>query len=169
MLHTGTNVSIEVKPKLAVGVEAVAVFVTEGSRDAGEAASALLADDERMAVERLLRAGVSRGKAREVHFDLIDSPGRAGKPQTTDYRRVLVVGLGPAKKVTNETVRQAAGALARAAKKLRLKDVAVVVPPLGTSPSSGQNEATDDDDGDDSPAAAPVPHGAGAGPAAAAE
>src|SRR5688500_20387177 len=123
MLHTGTNVSIEVKPKLAVGVEAVAVFVTEGSRDAGEAASALLADDERMAVTRLLRAGVSRGKAREVHFDLLDSPARGGKPQTTHYRRLLVVGLGPAQRVTNETVRQAAGAMAEAAQKARPDDV----------------------------------------------
>src|SRR5687767_14066364 len=98
MLPSGTNVSIEVKAKLSVGVEAVAVFVTEGAEDAGDAASALLADDERMAVTRLLRAGVSRGNAREVHFDLLDSPARGGKPQTTAYRRVLVVGLGPAQK-----------------------------------------------------------------------
>lgn len=126
VIPTSTDVSIETKPRLAVAMEAVAVFVGEGASDAGPAGD-LLAEDERQAVRRLLASGVSRGKAREIHFDLIDQPGRE-KPATNDFRRVLVAGLGKPPKVNAESIRQAAGALARACRKHRLKDVAAIVP-----------------------------------------
>ena len=139
MLPTSTNVTVDVKAKPPAGSDAVAVFVVEGSKDAGESGAAL-AEGERRAVERLLSAGVSRGKAREVHFDLIEGPGQ-GKQKILGYRRVLVVGLGPAGKLGSEAVRQAAAALAKAAKKQRLRDVAVVLPDLhrggDASPATG--------------------------------
>ena len=92
MLPTGPKVSIEIQSKLTARAEAVAVFIPEGSVDVGESAG-LLAEDERNAVARLLRAGVSRGRAREVHFDLIESAS-AGRTRGHAFRRVLVVGLG---------------------------------------------------------------------------
>src|SRR5207248_385754 len=130
-----TDVAIEVKGRLAVGMQAVAVFVSEGAKDAGEP-DTLLAEDERQAVARLLASGVSRGKAREIHFDLIHEPSTE-KPSTDDFRRVLVAGLGKEDKVNVESIRQAAGALARACRKLRLADVAAIVPVIqGVDPAS---------------------------------
>jgi leucyl aminopeptidase len=144
MLPTSTNVTVDVKAKATARGDAVAVFVTEGSTDAGES-GAMLSDAERQAVARLLAAGVSRGKAREVHFDILDGQaGRArpaGRASTAGYRRVLVAGIGPADKVSNEAVRQAAGALAKACRRQRLRDIAVVLPTLhrggDASPSTG--------------------------------
>src|SRR6476469_7466883 len=99
MLPVSTNVTVDVKPGPSPSARteagAVAVFVTEGSTDAGPAGE-LLSDAERRAVARLLAAGVSRGKPREVHFDLLDAanPGGGGKAKAGGgYRRVLVAGL----------------------------------------------------------------------------
>jgi leucyl aminopeptidase len=139
MIPTSTDVMIETKARLAVGIEAVAVFVGEGASDAG-AAARFLAEDERQAVRRLLASGVSRGKAREIHFDLIHEPGRE-KPSTHDFRRVLVAGLGKADKVNLDSIRQAAGALARACRKLRIKDVAAVVPAVAGIDAAAASEA----------------------------
>ena len=91
MIPTNTDVTINIKARLAVGMEAIAVMVLEGATDAGQAGS-LLAEDERQAVARLLTSGVSRGKSREVHFDLIHEPSQE-KPSTNEFRRVWVAGL----------------------------------------------------------------------------
>ena len=128
MLPNVTNVTIQIKSRLNTGLEAVAVFVAEGSYDAGQAAE-LLTEEERVAVTRMLAAGVARGKLREVQSNLLDSPA-ADKSKASDYRRLLVVGLGKAEKVTPEAIRQAAGALAKAARRLRLTDIGVVLPVL---------------------------------------
>ena len=139
MIPTNTDVTINVKARLAVGMEAIAVMVPEGAVDAGEA-GALLADDERRAVTRLLASGVSRGKSREVHFDLIHEPGTE-KPSTNAFRRVWVAGLGAAEKMNVESIRQAAGALARACRKHRLHDVAVLVPVIAGIDAASAAEA----------------------------
>jgi leucyl aminopeptidase len=143
MLPTSTNATVNVKAKAAAREDAVAVFVMEGSIDAGESA-AMLSDAERRAVARLLAAGVSRGKAREVHFDILDAAGDgSARPagRAARYRRVLVTGLGPADKLSNEAVRQAAGALARVSRRQRLRDVSIVLPSLhrggDASPATG--------------------------------
>ena len=128
MIPTSTDVAIEVKGRLAVGMEAVAVMVAEGARDAGPAGE-LLAEDERQAVARLLASGVSRGRPREVHFDLIHEPSTE-KPSTDDFRRVWVAGLGKPDKANLESIRQAAGALAKACRKHRVHDMAVLVPEI---------------------------------------
>ena len=138
MIPTSTDVTVEVKPKLTVGVEAVAVFVTEGSKDGGPATERL-AEDERLAVERLLGSGVSRGKTGEVRFDIVQASG--AKPQTSEFRRVLVAGVGKVEKVSAEAIRQAAGALARACRKQRLHDVAVVVPSFDKLDAEATSEA----------------------------
>ena len=139
MIPTSTDVSVEVKGRLTVGMEAVAVFVPEGGSDAGDSGK-LLAEDERQAVSRLLASGVSRGKAREIHFDLIHEPGTE-KPSTDDFRRVLVAGLGKRDKVNTESIRQAAGALARACRKHRISDVAGIVPTLDGVDAAAAAEA----------------------------
>src|ERR671913_230389 len=100
MLPTSTDVTITVKPKAPADLDATAAFITT------EAAEPQLdsADDAR-AVQRLRDAGVVRGKAKELAFDLVDA-GR-GK-----HRRVYAIGLGAAEKVTAETIRQSVGMLA---------------------------------------------------------
>ncbi|MGB7156775.1 MAG: leucyl aminopeptidase [Tepidisphaeraceae bacterium] len=122
MIPTSTDVTVQLKAKPPADAEAVVVFATQDAKAADVGAG--LDADLRRAVERLLKGGVVRGKAKELAFDLIES-GK-GKP-----RRVFVAGLGDAKSVTAETVRQAAGAIAKAAKKHRLRSVAVVPPSVG--------------------------------------
>jgi leucyl aminopeptidase len=115
MLPTSTDVTITVRPKAPADVDATAAFITSDARVA-EAES----PDSR-AVRRLLDAGVVRGKAKEIAFDLVD----VGKGK---HRRVYAVGLGPAEKVTAETIRQAAGMLAKALRKHRISRVAIDLP-----------------------------------------
>src|SRR3954467_3485245 len=98
MLPTSTDVTLSIKPKIPNNVDAVATFVTQGAK---EAISPPLSEEDRRAVARLLAAGVVRGKAKELAFDLVD----AGKG---NHRRVYVIGIGQADKVTAETIRQAA-------------------------------------------------------------
>src|SRR4051812_42126008 len=98
MLPTNANVTIQTKKKMVGEVDAVVAFVTQGAQriDAG-----LISKEDREAGERLLKAGVVRGKARELAFDLV----QAGK----GYQRMYVVGLGDETKLSTETLRQAAG------------------------------------------------------------
>ena len=104
MIPTSTAVTIQIKPKPPADADAVVVFLPAGMTDAP--ASAALSRDDAAAVRRLLDSGAARGKAKEVVFDVVE----AGKGK---YRRVLVAGLGKPEKVTTETVRQAAGAVAK--------------------------------------------------------
>src|SRR4051794_26593240 len=122
MLPTSTDVTLTTKSKVPPNVDAIAAFVTQGQKDA---AAPLLSDEDRAAVARLLSAGVVRGKAKELAFDLVD----AGKGR---HRRVYVVGLGQADKVGAETIRQAAGQLAKALRKHRIGPCAVALPEVET-------------------------------------
>ncbi len=90
MLPIAKNITIEIKGKLNTGLEAVAVFVTEGSTDAGKPAE-VLTDEERAAVARMLAAGVARGKLREVQSNLLETQP-TDQPKASGYRRLLVVG-----------------------------------------------------------------------------
>ena len=119
MLPTSTDVAVQLKSQVPQDADAVVVFATQDAKPADVAAS--LDASGRRAVERLITTGVVRGKAKELAFDLIES-GK-GKP-----RRVFVAGLGETRKVTAETIRQAAGAVAKAARKHRLRSVAVFAP-----------------------------------------
>src|SRR6516165_1333914 len=104
MIPTSTDVSIDIKNKSTA--KAIAVFITEGALDAGPS-GALLTRDEQDAVSRLIAAGVSKGKAREIHFDILPGKGK-------DLRRLWLAGLGKPDKITLESLRQAAGAVAKA-------------------------------------------------------
>lgn len=133
MIPTSTDVSVAVQTKIPGTCQAVVVFLVEGGKISGDAPR-LLGAQQMKAVERLIAAGAARGKSREVVFDLIEcAPG--------DYRRVYVAGVGPREKVTPETVRQAAGAVARAVRKHRLKEIALVPPVLPQKGVSGAEAA----------------------------
>ena len=121
MIPTSTNVSIVVKTKPAADAEAVVVFVTQGSKAAdGAGAAAAAGEKAAESAARLLNAGVARGKLREVHFDLLDDRGK--------ITRVYVAGLGPAAKLTQEVIRQAAAAVAAALARHKVVRATVVVP-----------------------------------------
>ncbi|MEA2735423.1 MAG: leucyl aminopeptidase, partial [Humisphaera sp.] len=121
MLPTSTDVTIAVKPKSPVDADAVVAFITTDAN----AAPALDGAEDSRALRRLRDAGVVRGKAKEIAFDLVD----AGKGK---HRRVYAVGLGAAEKVTAETIRQAAGVLAKALRKHRIARVAIAIPNVET-------------------------------------
>lgn len=135
MIPTSTDVVIEVKTRPSTALATVAVMVNEGATDAGAVAT-LLGQDERAAVARLLASGVSRGKGREIHFDLIPHQGVA-RASAAHYRRVWVVGLGKLEMANVDSIRQASATLARACRKHRLTDVALAVPVLpGIDPAA---------------------------------
>jgi leucyl aminopeptidase len=150
MIPTSTDVAIQVKAAIPVDVEAVVYFAPRGAtsvrgalgvggqkagdeKAAGEqvaakkgaAPDARAGSNERSALaaaDRLLARGVATGKAREVVFDLLDDAGK--------LKRVYVAGLGEAAKITTETLRQAAGAVARALRKHRISRSSVAWPVL---------------------------------------
>lgn len=123
MVPTGPSLAFKVATKLATQPACLTVFLLEGAK--GPAADeALLGDVTKKAVARLILSGVSRGKARDVHFDLIDETPRK-KPE---FRRVYVVGLGAERKLSTEVLRQAAGSLMKAAKKHRVAEMTIALP-----------------------------------------
>jgi leucyl aminopeptidase len=132
MIPTSTNVAVELRSAVPNQAQAVAVFVAESGEVCGDAPR-LLDDAAIAAVQRLIKARVARGKAKEVVFDLLDQPrGRT--------RRIYAVGVGKAAKLNPETVRQAAGALAKAARKHRIASLAIV-PPVITTPGRSATES----------------------------
>src|SRR5262245_7890398 len=101
MLPTSTQITVQVK---AVASTCPAVFIEEG---APARSIADIPSTVSTALRRLVAAGVAKGKAREVHFDLID----AGKGKVN---RVYVIGVGKGDVATLDAFRQAGGALAKA-------------------------------------------------------
>jgi len=117
MIPTSTPIRVLFAAKSPAGVDVVSVFAS--GQEVLDAAR--LAPDDRAAAERLLTSGVSKAKANEVTFDLVD----AGKGK---LRRVFVVGVGAKEKISAESFRQAGGALAKAIRKHNLAAVSVVAP-----------------------------------------
>lgn len=128
MIPTNTNVYVKLEKMVPAAAEAVAIFVTD-ALELPASQRGLLPPAERAAVERMLAAKAIRGKANEVTVDLVE----AG---STKLRRLFVVGLGDAKKVDAEAVRQAAGALARAARKQRVTTLAAIAPAGAAEPEA---------------------------------
>jgi leucyl aminopeptidase len=132
MLPTSTDLTLTVKSKIPARLDAVVAFITEGAADAGVN---VLAREDHRAIGRLLSAGVVRGRAREIAFDLIENEDESKR------RRVYVVGLGPAEKVSAEIIRQSAGALARALRKHRMHRVAIKLPQVESVNAAATTEA----------------------------
>src|SRR5581483_2453325 len=122
MIPTSTDVSIAIKPLPPADAEATVVFVTSGAK--AVSSSAGIAPEISQAVARLAAAGVAKGKAKEIHFDLIGSGN--GK-----VRRVYVAGLGDANKADAEAIRQSAGAVAKALRKHRIGRASIMPPTMG--------------------------------------
>src|ERR1700733_2601730 len=119
MIPTSTDVTIKVQTKLPSQADAVVVFIAEGGRICGDAPH-LLDEQTLNAVERLIRTQISRGKQNEILFDLIDVDIDRGKT-----RRVFLAGVGKHDKIDQEAIRQAAGAVAKAVRKHRMRNVAL--------------------------------------------
>ncbi len=135
MLPTSTDVTINLS-STSPG-KTIAVLVSEGAKDAATSAH-LLSQDEQQSVSRLLASGVFRGKPREIHFDILHAATGSKK---SNYRRLYLSGLGKPEKITPETLRQAAGAIAKACRKHRQSSIAIVVPRLPTIPPETAAEA----------------------------
>ncbi|HEY2584402.1 MAG TPA: leucyl aminopeptidase [Tepidisphaeraceae bacterium] len=119
MIPTSTRATLQVAKSIPTGSEAIAIFVHKQTKPGADYPS--LPDAERKALDSLISSGVVRGKSNEVTQQLLDGP----KP-----RRLLVAGLGDAAKFSAECLREAGAAVAKAARKHRIKSIAVVPPPI---------------------------------------
>src|ERR1700678_3986947 len=114
MIATSTRVNVEARSKPPAKQDSTVVFISKGAQAADGAMAAALAGEEiSKSAARLLSAKVSRGKAREVVFDLYENHGVIVK--------VFLVGLGDAGQLSLEILRQSAGAAMRALVKHRIK------------------------------------------------
>lgn len=119
MVPTSTRGSVQLAQDAPAHADAVAVFVHKQTRS-GEDYPLLPAAD-RAALDRVLSSGLNRGRSNELTIQLLDGP----KP-----RRLIVVGLGNQKVFSVECLREAGAAVAKAARKNRLKSVAIYPPEL---------------------------------------
>jgi leucyl aminopeptidase len=126
MIPTSCETTINVATSTPRDWQALVVFVPQGSKAAdGATAAAVAGESASRAAARLLDAGASRGKAKEVVFELVEERGHS-------HHRVYVVGIGPREKVTAETLRQCAAAAAKALAKHRMSRIGLVLPMLAT-------------------------------------
>jgi leucyl aminopeptidase len=135
MIPTSTDVTIKVQTKLPPQADAVVVFIAEGGRICGDAPH-LLDEQTLGAVGRLIKTGVCRGRQNEIAFDLIDIDIDRGKT-----RRVFLAGVGKHDKIDQEAIRQSAGAVAKAARKHCMRNIAIVPPVLKDPNMSGARSA----------------------------
>jgi leucyl aminopeptidase len=119
MIPTNTRATLQVAKAAPANVEAIAVFVHKQSKAAQTYPS--LPDAERSALDALLASGVVRGKSNDVTWQLVQGP----KP-----RRLMVIGLGDEKRFSVQCLREAGAAVAKAARRQKVKSVAVFPPTL---------------------------------------
>ena len=122
MIPTSTRGTIQLAKTAPEGGDATAVFIHKQTRSAGDYPA--LPDAEKAALDRVLAFGLSRGRSNEIAVQLLDGP----RP-----RRLIVIGLGNQKVFSIECLREAGAAVAKAARKNRLKSVAVYPPAIPSS------------------------------------
>jgi leucyl aminopeptidase len=115
MIPTSTRATVKIAKSIPSSADAVAVFVHKESKSASNYPS--LPQPEQEALGRLISSGVFRAKSNEVMVHLLD---------VKTPRRLVVIGLGNAEKFSAECLREAGGALSKAALKHRLESVAVL-------------------------------------------
>jgi leucyl aminopeptidase len=76
-------------------------------------------------VMRAIEMGIFKGKSNELSVQSLEIDGKSRHP-----RRLMLLGLGNIKKFSAECLREAGVALARAAGKLELAGVEIIVPPV---------------------------------------
>ena len=118
---TSSKMTFDLKKAVPSGEPAIFLIITEGQT---HLAHPLLTEKDQDAANRVLSASVVRGKAREVGFDIVELSG--GR-----YRRVYLLGVGPAGEANEEMVRRAGGAAARALRKHRIKSASFLPGPVG--------------------------------------
>jgi leucyl aminopeptidase len=119
MIPTSTRATVQLSKTPPVTTEAVAVFVHKQSKSAANYPS--LSEPERAALDVLLSSEVVKGKSNEVTWQLVGGP----KP-----RRLMVIGLGDEKRFSAQCLREAGAAVAKAARRQKLKSIAVVPPQI---------------------------------------
>jgi len=119
MIPTSANGLVELSRSIPAGAEAIAVFVHKQSK--ADSAGEELPKEAKAALKRLLESKAATGKSNEVVVQLLDG---------TKAQRLIVVGLGNREKFSAECLREGAGALARTLKRLRLANVALVLPEI---------------------------------------
>jgi len=122
-IPTSTDATIQLKDEVPANADAVAVFLHKQTKPGSEPVAAL-PEDLREPVDALLEAKALTGKSNEVTVQLLNGEGN-GKA-----RRLVVIGLGARDKFCGHCFFEAGGALAKAAKKHRLRNVAAVLPPV---------------------------------------
>jgi leucyl aminopeptidase len=108
------DIKVEVKTVPPANPDAAVVLVAKWPDNSGPEA---VPEPFAAEVTALATADLFTGKTGSVAVHLL--PGKEG-------RRLIVIGLGEAGKVSSETFRVAGGALAKTAKKYRLKNIAVL-------------------------------------------
>lgn len=131
MVPTSTRASVQLSRSAPSGADATAVFVHKQSKSGDS--YPLLAKDEREALDRLLSSGLVRGKSNESTVQLLEGAGD---------RRLIVIGLGNREQFSIECLREAGAAVAKAARRNRIRSVAIFppeipdsLPPLPDSPA----------------------------------
>ncbi len=119
MIDTSTRILVKFAASMPRQVGAVAIFVSSENRAPG---GGVLGDAERSAANRLIEAGLFQGKSREVAIGIAD--GEDGGESAT---RVMLAGLGEAKDVSADRYRQAAAALIRTARRLKITRITMVI------------------------------------------
>ena len=132
MIPTSTRATLDLSRTAPASAEAAAVFVHKQSKPGRDYSS--LPEPERTALDALLASGAVRGKSNEVTIQLLEGP---------KARRLMVIGLGDEKKFSAECLREAGATVAKAARKQRIKSVAVFppaipanLPPVPDAPAS---------------------------------
>lgn len=118
------NYRVDLSPALPEKADAVAVLIhkEQGTKDPQ------ISSLPPWVVPHVLRAvemGIFKGKSNELSVQIIEEGGKARRPS-----RLLLLGLGNIKKFSAECLREAGVALARAARKLELSSLAIIVPPV---------------------------------------
>ena len=119
MVPTSTRATVQLSRSMPAGAEAAAVFVHKQTK-AGAPYPQLPAAEQK-ALDTLISTGAIRAKSNEVAVQLVDGPSA---------RRLVVIGLGDRKQFSAECLREAGAALARAARRHRLRAVAVFPPTI---------------------------------------
>ena len=118
MIPTSTNVTVTTTAKLPPDAEAVALFCLEDGKP-DKAATTQLPSDLVESIDKLIAAKAAKGKARELSTDLIQRRGAV--------IRLLVAGVGPAPKLTLQSIRESAAAVARHCARQSISRVTLII------------------------------------------
>ena len=116
MIETSTNATVDLAGKVPAKSAAVVVVTKKGGEPQG---LDLLSSADRAAVKALIIAKALTGRANEVVSQIVNDPSP---------HRVWVVGLGPADKLSAQSLREAGAAVARTARRQKMENIALIVP-----------------------------------------